>query len=239
MTLNTTTATSKKSDGNMSFVCGDSDGVLKNRQKFLNKNAIDLNNAVIARMEHGDRMEVITRANKGGGIFDYDSGILCDAMVTNEKDLALMIHCADCFPVTFGDPSNGVIGIAHMGWRPTAKKIGQKVLDKMKSEFGSNPADICVNIGPGIRAESYIFESEPEQNKIAEWRPFVKKLVDDKFSIDLPGFIKKQLLDAGVRKENISDEGIDTATSDEYFSHYRSERTGEEEGRFLCAIILK
>ncbi len=40
-----------------------------------------------------------------------------DAMVTRVPGLALGIATADCGPILFADPENGVVGAAHAGWK--------------------------------------------------------------------------------------------------------------------------
>jgi len=65
--------------------------------------------------------------------------------------------------------------------------------------------------------------------------------------IDLVGFLKKQLDEGGVIKENIWDSGIDTCADKNYFSHYRdrgkipsfAKATEGKEGRFGVVAIIK
>lgn len=42
-----------------------------------------------------------------------------DALVTNLKNVPLLIFTADCVPVAIVDKKNKVIGVAHAGWRGT------------------------------------------------------------------------------------------------------------------------
>lgn len=53
------------------------------------------------------------------------------------------------------------------------------------------------------------------------------------------GCNRKQLLDMKVKETNIYTSSIDTFKSPEYFSHYRSVRTGEDEGRFATVVGMK
>lgn len=72
-----------------------------------------------------------------------------DALVSNERGLALAISIADCYPVLFHDPINNVIGAAHAGWRGTVAEIAAEVLTRMKT-LGADPSTTQVAIGQGI-----------------------------------------------------------------------------------------
>ena len=50
---------------------------------------------------------------------------------------------------------------------------------------------------------------------------------------------QSELLDIQVKEDNIYTSSIDTFTSLEYFSHYRFERTGEDEGRLATVVGMK
>lgn len=62
---------------------------------------------------------------------------------------------ADCVPLYFADPANHAIGLSHSGWRGTVQKIGAVTIEKMSEEYGSNPKDLKVTIGPSICQECY------------------------------------------------------------------------------------
>ena len=65
-----------------------------------------------------------------------------DGLVTDEPDVVLVTYYADCVPLYFLDPEKRVIGLAHGGWRGTAGRIGRKMVDKMKAEYGCRPERI-------------------------------------------------------------------------------------------------
>ena len=221
-------------DGNMSFLWGETDEVLENRTKLLEKNNLDINNCVNLSTQRGSNILKVTINDAGKGMKDTDSAIKGDGLITNE-DLALCLLTADCLPISFFDPKKGVIGLAHAGWRGTDEKITSKMAEKFINEFGSDPKDIEVEIGPGVRKESFIFEN-PVQKEMPEWQPYLKYLPDGQTSIDLFAYNKQQLIDVGILEENIKVSNINTGTDENYFSHYRSVRTGEKEGRFFTIV---
>ena len=73
-----------------------------------------------------------------------------DAIVTNRPGLAISIRTADCYPILLADARNRAIAAIHAGWRGTAAEIVSRTLEKMKAEFGTEPADVLAAIGPGI-----------------------------------------------------------------------------------------
>lgn len=78
-----------------------------------------------------------------------------DGMLTDKPDTPLVMRYADCTPVLFHDPTRGIIGIAHAGWRGTVMGMCANMVTKMVQQFGSKPADIYAAIGPAIGHERY------------------------------------------------------------------------------------
>lgn len=78
-----------------------------------------------------------------------------DGLVTNEKGIVLAAFTADCVPIYFVDPVKEAIGLAHSGWRGTACNMAGKMVERMKLEFGTDPSDLIVAIGPSICQKCY------------------------------------------------------------------------------------
>lgn len=77
-----------------------------------------------------------------------------DASVTDDPSLTLIVSTADCLPILFHDPVQGVVAAAHCGWRGTVKGIVDAVLD-MFADYGSHMENIHAAIGPGISRSNY------------------------------------------------------------------------------------
>lgn len=77
-----------------------------------------------------------------------------DALVTNQKAIAIAVGAADCYPILFHDEKNGVIGAAHCGWKGTAAKIVFNTIEEME-KLGADKNHIKVAIGQGISCEKY------------------------------------------------------------------------------------
>lgn len=78
-----------------------------------------------------------------------------DGMLTDKPDTPLVMRYADCTPVLFYDPTKGLIGIAHAGWRGTVTGMCANMVKEMAQRFGCNPAEIRAAVGPAIGPERY------------------------------------------------------------------------------------
>lgn len=82
-----------------------------------------------------------------------------DALVTNQKGIAIAVGAADCYPILFHDEKNGVIGAAHCGWKGTVAKIVTNTIAEM-CRLGADKSHIKVAIGQGISAKNYEVSEE-------------------------------------------------------------------------------
>jgi len=78
-----------------------------------------------------------------------------DAIITNKPNITLMMRFADCVPILLFDPVNHVIGISHAGWMGTVHKIAGMTVQKMKTNYGTNPNSLLAAIGPSIGPDHY------------------------------------------------------------------------------------
>ncbi len=222
---------SNKQDGNLSLRLEGQEIVLPRREAFLSRHGISSQDCVFIETEHEDKITHV-------GTLDKGKSIPTEALITKDLGVILYLLTGDCFPVSFFDPKKQVVALAHMGWKPTDKQLTIKVIEEMKTVYGSQPEDIKMHIGPGIHKESYKF-TDPILKQMPDWATFLTDLPSGETEIDLLGYIQNQAIRAGILKENIETDPTDTATSTEYFSHYRSARTGEPEGRFATIIGLR
>jgi YfiH family protein len=88
---------------------------------------------------------VVRVAEPGGG-----AGLEADAAVTAASGAVLAVQVADCAPVALVG-SNGVVGIAHVGWRGLVAGTLTATLDAMGS------SEVSGVVGPCIHAECYEF----------------------------------------------------------------------------------
>lgn len=215
----------------------ESQAVITNRRRFCKAVNVPFDQTVTAEQVHGSEIMVATSDMAGKGMTKYEESICqSDALITNCPDLPLMLCFADCVPLLFYDPVKQAIGISHAGWKGTVGKIGQKTVAKMTQEFGTNPEDCLVGIGPSIGPCCYEIDEFVliQFQKAFSWWARVVKPSGKKWSLNLWEANRQQLLDGGILPDHILVSQVCTASNlDQYFS-YRAEngRTGR-----IAAII--
>ncbi len=163
-----------------------------------------------------------------------------DALVTATPGLVLGVLTADCGPVLFMDPENGVIGAAHAGWKGALGGVLENTVDAMVS-LGARREAIRACLGPSISARNYEVGPEFVERFLAQDPSF-----DVFFSpserpghamFDLPGLTVRRLSDSGVRAENL--DLCTYADPQAFFSYRRTTHAGEPDyGRQISAIAI-
>ena len=180
-----------------------------------------------------------------------------DAIITKQQRVAISLSFADCVPILLYDPIEQVIGIAHGGWRGTARGIAAATVDAMAERFGCQPGNIYAGIGPSIGSCCYEvtemvqqhflgqlpFNDLPTQERyrdiVHESATFSTLQLPNKTSLrlDLWATNRKQLLTVGLTPEHIEVTGLCTSCNiDRFFSH-RGEHG--KTGRFPVVMALK
>lgn len=207
---------SKKPDGSMKLMF---DGALdpeavQHRNIFFQRLEIHSNQIVSAALIHGAQILAVTDQDQGRTI------PATDGLITNQTGLVLTVTVADCVPIYFFDPKNHAIGLAHAGWRGTLQNIAAKMIDTMRKEYGSHPADIQVYVGAHIQAD-HLEVQEDVAEQFQEYQQCIVKK-DGKIFIDLSTIIQQQLVDTGLSLEHIElDPACTYCNKKDYFSFRR------------------
>jgi len=131
-----------------------------------------------------------------------------DGLLTADPRVCLGIYVADCCAVYLVDPKKRVIGLLHSGRKGSELGITAAAIERLRGEFGCDPADIRVQLSPCIRPPKY--------------------------EVDFAALIRRDCEAAGVRE--VFDCGVCTgANVDRYYS-YRVERG--RTGRMLALLAL-
>lgn len=220
----------------MSFLWGDEDEVAGNIKKFFEKIGVQADKVAKMSLEHKDNIEVVDW-DDCASVLNNKGGIEADALITREKGLPIFLMIADCIPMIITDINNTVLSVVHGGIANTDLKLSKKTVEHMVKNYKVKASDLVVTIGPAIRKESYIYDYfEDKDPKV--WEGFVEK-EGDVFHIDNVGATVKQLVDCGIKEENIHDNGIDTYTDERYFSHRRDyDNKIKDKGRFAVVAML-
>ena len=223
-------------DGNMSFRIGDTKNSLQNRTDFLKSLRIPATKHICMKCDHGKEIVVVTHDTHEAGATTQEEMLTSEVLVTQEKGLALMLLTADCLPVSFFDPVTQTIALAHFSRETISKMLPQKTVGFLREHLDITPANLLIGVGPHIHTESYSFHP-PAHNIQPEILPFTTEK-DGYIFVDLVTACTTQLIQTGVSPENTSVSEIDTVTSSHHFSHHRSTKQNDPEGRFATIVML-
>ncbi|MCC6759270.1 MAG: peptidoglycan editing factor PgeF [Candidatus Omnitrophica bacterium] len=201
---------------------------LSGPQKDFLRNALSINPPKVYTMRqvHGNRVLVI-----GAKDIPQNSNIPeADAMVTNVPGIVLSVRTADCLPVFLYDPHSKCIGLVHAGWKGSALKIVSETVKVLSRTFESDPKDILAAFGPSIRECCY--EVGEEFAKTFPGEVFQRK---NTMCLNLPLVNRNQLLNSGVKDENIFESGECTVCTKGFYSFRRDQ---EKAGRHLSLMTM-
>ncbi len=213
---------------NLNFGRGDPDEtVMENYRRFCLAAGFDSRTLVASAQDHHTFIRRVTSENYGNGIWKPRDMQSVDGLITNEPNVTLVTYYADCVPLFFLDPQKRAIGLAHAGWRGTVAKIGEKAVEAMEREFGSDPKKILAAVGPSIGPCCFEVDAPvyDEFIKLMELAPqeFITEKGGGKYMIDLWEANRRVLMNAGIPAENISVAQLCTKCNAEWlFSHRAS-----------------
>ncbi len=214
---------------NLSFTRGDSrNAVEENYRRLAAALGVEYESFVFSDQTHTTNVARVGRKDRGNGILRERQSRDVDGMVTDEKGVTLVTFFADCVPLYFVDPVRYAIGLSHSGWRGTVGRMGAVTLEKMAQEFGSNPEDMICAVGPSICRNCYEVGEDVAEEFLREFSGREKELLvkkeNGKYQLDLWRANEIVLLEAGVRRENISVTEVCTCCNPKLlFSHRASQ----------------
>ncbi|MBI5043021.1 MAG: peptidoglycan editing factor PgeF [Nitrospirae bacterium] len=163
-----------------------------------------------------------------------------DAHITNNSGIAIGVVTADCVPILIVDKAKRVVAAVHAGWRGTAKRIVQKTVEKMSDYFGSKSEDLTAGIGPAIGQCCYEVDEkviEPMKKEFDYLNKFSIQKKENKWHIDLQLINREQLIETGVKQENINIVSLCTSCHSDLFYSYRKDGAGT--GRMIAVVMIK
>jgi polyphenol oxidase len=164
-----------------------------------------------------------------------------DGLVTCTPGLVIGALAADCAPVLFADPSAGVVGAAHAGWRGAVGGILEATVAAMVTQ-GAHRANIRAAVGPCISQPNYEvgpeFEADLLTRDPANANYFTRPGVESRAHFDLPAFVAARLHATGIG--SVARQTPCTyADESKFFSFRRTTHRSEPDyGRQISAIVL-
>jgi polyphenol oxidase len=184
--------------------------------KILNVNS---DNVFYPYQIHMDDVIYIDKNKFGKGALSLENSLKGDACYTDLNNVLLMITWADCIPVLLFEPINKIIGAVHSGWKGTKLNIVSKTINQIRS-LSKKRGEIFAAVGPGIRSCCYKVGKEfLDYFDFKNNQEFFRNENNELF-FDLSLFVYDQIINTGIKKENIDFFGKCTACSinPEFFS---------------------
>jgi purine-nucleoside/S-methyl-5'-thioadenosine phosphorylase / adenosine deaminase len=171
------------------------------------RNAIDIGNWPLftAQQIHGNKIAIVDRSRCGPVDHEFPG---CDGIITNQRGVGLGIYVADCCAVYIVDPKTPAIGLVHSGRKGTELAVVTNAIMQMTRRFGSDPANMVVQLSPCIRPPHY--------------------------EIDFASEIVRQCQALNVKE--INDSGVCTACDPAHYYSYRAEKG--KTGRMFAVLGL-
>lgn len=212
---------------NLSFRVGDCENDVRENYRILASSlSINAEDIVVSAQTHTANVLSVGKEQRGSGIFRPSDFEYVDALVTNEKNVAIVTHSADCCLLAFNDPVNGVIAAAHAGWRGTVEEIGKATVLKMKEEYGSDESNILVSMMPSIGPCCYEVDMPVYERflklRYLDMQRIFKPKENGKFMLDLWEANKQILCFAGLPESNIEKADICTNCNPDMFHSHRA-----------------
>jgi copper oxidase (laccase) domain-containing protein len=159
---------------------------------------------------HGNKIAVVDGAVASAVLSGVDGRefAVCDSIITNQRGVALGIYVADCCAVYIVDPKTPAIGLVHSGRKGTELAVVANAIRQMVERFGSDAANMIVQLSPCVRPPYY--------------------------EVDFAAEIVRQCRAFGVQQ--IHDSGSCTACDLARYYSYRAEKG--KTGRMLAVIGL-
>ena len=176
------------------------------------RNAIGVGDCPLfsAQQIHGNKVAVVDLADCSGsrvGCTDNEFPS-CDGIITNQRGIVLGVYVADCCAVYIVDPKTPAIGLVHSGRKGTELCVATNAITQMIDRFGSDPANMIVQLSPCIRPPHY--------------------------EVDFAVEIVRQFGSLGVKQ--VHDSGVCTACDLVRYYSYRAEKG--KTGRMLALLGL-
>jgi polyphenol oxidase len=188
---------------------------------------------------HGGEVLPIEPGDLGRGRDGRQTALqFVDGLITDMKNVPMIILSADCPLVMVYDPDRPAIGAVHASWRGTVAMAADNLVRLMSRTYGSDPAHMKAAISPS--AGSCCYEVGDHVRRVARTRLadadtcLVER--DGRVFFDLWTANSNQLVTAGVPRASIEIGGLCSICDQRFWSHRRD---GAEAGRFGLFLALK
>ena len=214
--------------------CGN---LVLNKDEVLSDWSINSSKLVTAEQVHGANVSHVTDAKIT--LADNSKQIAQTDGLIGVRNLASMILTADCAPVFIFDPKNQLTCLIHAGWRGLHKRIITQAVQKLQQEFGSNPEELFVAVGPLLAKSDYQVRQDLVEAFGQSHGQTAKNFFSQhqgKIFFDLEKAILFDLEKTGIKPTQTEVSGVSTGQSLEHFYSHRVEKG--KTGRFASLMLI-
>ena len=221
---------------NISTTRGDDPAAVEeNRRRIAKAIGVRAEDMTYTNQTHTTNVAVVEAKDRGKRFMETDG------MVTNVPGICLVTFYADCVPLFFVDPVHRAIGLSHSGWRGTVGKMGKVTIERMREEYGTDPAQVVAAVGPSICQDCYevsvdVIEKFRENFDKDLWPELFYEKADGKYQLNLWRANQAVLTEAGVQGENIAVTNLCTHCNPDILFSHRS--TGTARGNLSAFLAL-
>jgi hypothetical protein len=180
---------------------------------------------------HGHELEIISADASPSAVATRQA----DALITADPGTTLGVLTADCVPLLFADPARRAIAAAHGGWRGIVRGVVAATVDALRSQFGSDPQDLRVAIGPCIGVCCYEVGWEVATH-FAHVPGALDRQHGHRLHLDLVAAVRHALREVRVPEDAVSQIPLCTRCREDLLFSYR--RDGAATGHHLSVIGL-
>lgn len=213
--------------GNLAFHVSDDPGLVAGRRAVVDAR-VGTPGVALAYMNqvHGAEVAMMSGGERGAAAPTVDAMVL----EPDGQACGLAVMVADCVPVVLigekpdGDP---LLAVAHAGRPGVEAGVIDAVVARLRA---SGASSLEAWLGPSVCGACY---EVPEDMRTQVSRQVPAASATTSWgtpALDLPAAVLAQLNTNGVRAHA---SGICTLEDSRYYSHRRSQRDGEPEGRFI------
>ena len=177
-----------------------------------------LERATVTHDSNFCRYYTITDEMIGDGMEGKEK-VVSDALVTTTPGHPIILPVADCVGAVLFDPAHSVLMVSHLGRHSLEQKGAVQSVRYLMDHYNSNPEDIQVWLSPAPSKEAYQI-----------WALENKGMKEVTF---------EQLFEAGIKKENITNDSRDTITDLNFYSYseFLKGNRNEDGDHMITAVI--
>ncbi len=161
-----------------------------------------------------------------------------DFLITDQKNIGLVVLTADCVPLVLYDPVLHVVGLVHAGWKGSYLGVLQKAVQAMQQNYGTEIKNLQCSFGPSARLCCYEvsqqFVQDFEKKYFEEKLPFLNRNL--KYYFDNCLFLQQLLKKIGIPSENIYTDNALCTICNAGFCSFRKEK--ESANRQVTMVAL-